>query len=386
MLKTIRMIVCIFLLSCFSYAWAGAENSTVGDDIMLMENRISDLLNSMTLEEKVYQLFIVKPESVAGVEKATKATEATQKGFSKYPVGGIVYFSTNIVKESQIKQMIASSQVYAKEKRGIGLFIAVDEEGGSIARVANNLETTKIDSMKKVGQRGDPSEAYQIGATIAGDISKLGFNLDFAPVADVIIEGRNTEIGSRSFGKDPSLVSAMVSQLVRGLQDNGVIGTLKHFPGHGSTIDNSHDGASITTRTLDDMEQTEFLPFQEGISAGVEFVMMSHLTAVEIDKEYPASLSQRIVTGILREKLNFEGVIITDALKMNAVSDSYTSDEAAVLALQAGVDVLLMPVNLSKAAGGILDAVEIGRISQDRIDESVRRILRVKWKYGLISP
>ncbi len=381
-----KLILCILFIMGLAVAQAMAETGPSGSDALRMEERISGLMEDMTLEEKVYQLFIVTPETVAGVERATKATGATQKGLTKYPVGGIIYFSANIVNESQITQMIANSQAFAKEKRGIGLFIAVDEEGGSIARVAGKLQTAKIDSMKKVGQRGDPKEAYEIGAAIAGDISPLGFNLDFAPVADVIIDGRNTEIGSRSFGSDPVLVSAMVEQVVKGLQENGVMATLKHFPGHGSTTDDSHKGTAATSRTISEMEQAEFLPFQAGIGAGAEFVMISHLTALEIDRDHPASLSKSIVTGLLREKLQFDGLVITDALKMRAVSGIYSSGEASVLALQAGVDVLLMPVNLVKAVQGILAAVESGRLSNERIEESVRRILCVKWKYGLLSP
>ena len=351
-----------------------------------MEGRIDALLSSMTLDEKIYQLFIVEPEAVAGVKTATKATEATRNGLKKYPVGGIVYFADNIVKEKQIKEMILNSQAYASGKLGIGLFIAVDEEGGTVSRVARKLDTTRFETMEEIGLRGDANEAYAVGATIAGDISRLGFNLNFAPVADVIIDRANTEIGTRSFGADPTQVSAMVGQVVKGLQENGVMATLKHFPGHGSTTDDSHKGESITTRTLAEMEQTEFLPFQAGIAAGAEFVMMSHLTAVEIDGDSPASLSKIIITELLRDKLGFEGLVITDSLQMKAIADLHSSGETAVRALEAGVDMLLMPVSLSGAAKGIQKAVDSGRLTEERIDRSVRRILRAKWEYGLIKP
>jgi beta-N-acetylhexosaminidase len=350
-----------------------------------MESKADALLAQMSLDEQIYQLFIVKPEAVAGVKLATKATQATQAGLKKYPVGGIVYFSDNLLKKNQVKEMIANSQAYAQKAHGIGLFIGVDEEGGSVARVAQKLGTTKFGSMKSIGARGNEQEAYNVGATIAKDISSLGFNLDFAPVADVIINGKNTEIGARSFGTDPALVSKMVSQVVKGLQDNGVISTLKHFPGHGSTTTNSHYATSITDRTLAQMEKTEFLPFQAGIAAGAEFVMISHLTAINIDKNSPASLSKTIITGLLREKLKYEGLIITDSLTMKAVSGKYTSGEAAVRAITAGADMLLMPSSLSGAVKGIQQAIKDGRITKARIAQSVRRILLVKLKYGLIS-
>lgn len=379
MKKATACLLCFLLLlvlTCFT-AVAAEED---------MESRIDTLLKSMTLDEKIYQLFIVEPEAIAGVKTATKATEATRKGLKKCPVGGIVYFANNIATEKQITEMISNSQAYATPRRGIGLFIAVDEEGGTISRVARRLNTTRFESMEEIGARGDVHEAYALGATIAGDISRLGFNLDFAPVADVIIDRANTEIGSRSFGTDPAAVSAMVGQVVKGLQDNGVMATLKHFPGHGSTTADSHEGASITARTLNEMEQSEFLPFQEGIAAGAELVMISHLTAVEIDKDSPASLSKTIITELLRGELKFEGIVITDSLQMKAVADLHSSGETAVLALEAGVDILLMPVSLSDAARGIRKAVDSGRLTEERIDQSVRRILRAKWEYGLIEP
>ncbi len=378
MKKAAACLICsLLLLNLVCFAAAAEED---------MDSRIDALLKSMTLDEKIYQLFIVEPEAVAGVKTATKATAATRNGLKKYPVGGIVYFADNIVTEKQVTEMISNSQAYAAQKLGIGLFIAVDEEGGTISRVARKLNTTSFEPMEEIGARGDAHEAYALGTTIARDISRLGFNLDFAPVADVIIDPDNTEIGSRSFGTDPAVVSAMVSQVVKGLQENGVISTLKHFPGHGSTTADSHKGASITTRTLSEMEQAEFLPFQAGIAAGAEFVMVSHLTAVEIDKDSPASLSKTFITGLLRNKLKFEGLVITDSLQMKAVADLHSSGETAVLALEAGADVLLMPVSLSDAARGIRKAVDSGRLTEERIDESVRRILRAKWKYGLIAP
>jgi beta-N-acetylhexosaminidase len=360
---------------------AGAEPSA-----NTVNQQVDELISQMTLHDKICQLFIMKPEDVAGVKIATKATKATRNGLTKYPVGGIVYFSDNIVNEDQVKALISNSQSFAMDKLGIGLFIAVDEEGGTIARVAEKLNTTRFEPMGVIGLRGDEKEAYAMGAAIAQDIARLGFNLNFAPVADVIIDQANTEIGSRSFGTDPELVSKMVIQVVKGLQENGVMATLKHFPGHGSTTADSHKGTSVTIRTLEEMEQVEFLPFIAGMNAGADMVMISHLTAASIDETSPASISKTIITGILREKLGFEGIVITDALMMKAISDLYPPEEAAVRALEAGADMLLMPVSLPDAVKGIKTALDSGRLTQERIDQSVRRILFAKCKYGLITP
>ena len=382
--KAFCWLLCAMMILLCTLPSANAA-SVSEDEAEAMKSKADALLAQMSLDEMICQLFIVKPEAVAGVKLATKATQATQKGLAKYPVGGIIYFGHNLVTKGQVKKMIANSQSFAKKTHGIGLFIGVDEEGGSVTRVARKLGTTRFGSMKSIGTRGDEKEAYDLGAAIAVDISSLGFNLNFAPVADVIINGKNTEIGARSFGTDPALVSKMVRQVVKGLQDNGVISTLKHFPGHGSTIANSHYTTSITDRTLEQMEQTEFLPFQAGIDAGAEFVMISHLTAVNIDDTSPASLSQTIITGLLRDKLKYEGLIITDSLIMEAVAGKYSSGESAVRAIAAGADMLLMPVSLSGAVKGIKQAIKDGRLTEARIAQSVRKILLVKLKYGLIA-
>ncbi len=306
-IRTTSLVLCIMLSVMLFMPAASADRPSV-NTMEQMEKHIDSLLNDMTLDEKIYQLFIVTLEVVAGVDKATKATKATQIGLAATPVGGMIYFSVNIQNKVQITEMIANSQTFAKDRHGIGLFIAVDEEGGSVVRVAGKLKTNKLDSMRTIGRHGDLNEAYSVGKTIAQYISPLGFNLNFAPVADVNIDGKNTEIGSRSFGDDPVLVADMAVQVMKGLTENGVMATLKHFPGHGSTFGNSHYGKSISSRTLSQMEQAELLPFIKGIAAGAECIMISHLTAVEIDSEYPASLSKTVVTGLLRERLGYDGL------------------------------------------------------------------------------
>ena len=279
--------------------------------------------------------------------------------------------------------MIKNSQDYSK----IPLFIGVDEEGGTIARIGNNVQmgTTKLPSMEKIGSSGDSRKAYEIGETLAADIGELGFNVDFAPVADIIVNKKNTEIGDRSFGEDPELVSEMVIAEVKGLQENNVSSVLKHFPGHGSTVSNSHEGNSVSLRTLEELEKAEFVPFREGIEAGADFVLVSHMTLVNATKEkVPASLSGEVITGWLKGKLNYDGIVITDALRMKAISDDYSSAEAAVKTIKAGSDMILMPENVYEAYNGIADAVENGDITEERIDSSVKKILNLKFEKGLL--
>ena len=202
--------------------------------------------------------------------------------------------------------------------------------------------------------------------------------MDFAPVADVTMEGAESALGNRSFGSDPQVVGEMVSNVVGGMEGTGVSACLKHFPGLGSASDDTHDGRVEISKTLEELKAVDLVPFSVGIEAGADFVMVGHATVQAIDGDLPASLSGRVITDILRGELGFEGVIITDALDMTAITEYYTSEEAAVMALEAGADMLLMPEDFEAAYNAVLAAVQDGRISEERIDESLDRIYRVK--------
>ncbi|MCD8326261.1 MAG: glycoside hydrolase family 3 protein [Lachnospiraceae bacterium] len=348
-----------------------------------VEEQAREILSTMTLKEQVYQLFIVKPEQLTGVSVATQAYEVTGQALAGYPVGGIVYFAANILTREQCSTMITNSQSYSE----IGLFIAVDEEGGTVARVGNNsaMGTTSFPNMKTIGDTGDTDNAYNVGCTIGTELSELGFNLDFAPVADVDSNPDNPVIGDRAFSSDADAASAMVSAAVEGFHDGGILCTLKHFPGHGDTATDSHEGYTELDKSLDELRQVEFMPFEGGISAGADFVMVGHISVPQVTgDDLPATLSA-VLISILRNDLGFEGLIITDSMQMEAITDRYTSGEAAVMAIQAGVDMILMPENLQEAAQGVIDAVESGQISRERIEESVLRILETKIRAGIIS-
>ena len=332
--------------------------------------------SEMPVEDKVAGLFMITPEALTGTSKATQAGEATQEALNQYAVGGLIYFGQNIVDKEQIMTMLSNTVT----KSRYPIFLAVDEEGGEVSRVANSkVEVTKVDDMATIGAGGDTAQAYEAGTNIGSYLKELGFNVDFAPVADVTTEGEASALGNRSFGSDPQLVGGMVSNVVNGIEGADVSSCLKHFPGLGSTSADTHEGRVELDKTLDELRASDFVPFQQGIEAGADFVMVSHVTAPALDEDsVPSSLSGKVITDILRGELGFEGVVITDALDMSSITEYYTPGEAAVMAVEAGADMLLMPEDFEEAYQAVLDAVQEGRISEERIDESLERIYRVK--------
>ena len=341
-------------------------------------------LTEMTLREKVGQLFWVRPEALdfsLNPEKK-KLTQTMRQNLEQYPVGGIVVFKGNIQDESQLSSLIADFQSASK----IPMIVAVDEEGGSVARLANHeaFSLPKYKSARDIGATGDPEQARQMGQTIGSYLRAYGFNLDFAPVADVDSNPANPVIGRRAYSTDAQQAAQMVTAAVEGFHDAGMLCTVKHFPGHGDTGQDSHYGTATSYKTWEEMKATEMLPFEAGIAAGVDVVMTAHITTPNATADgLPASLSYTMVTERLRGELGFQGVIVTDALGMNAIKNYFAPAESAVAALCAGVDVLLMPSDLRAAFDGVIRAVEDGTLSEERLNESVRRILTLKQKAGL---
>lgn len=333
-------------------------------------------ISEMPIEDKVAGMFIITPEALTGVRTATQAGEGTQEALEQYAVGGLIYFSHNIQDREQFSTMLSNTV----PKSRYPIFLAVDEEGGKdVSRVANSsIEVTKVDDMAVIGESGDANQAYEAGNVIGSYLKELGINVDFAPVAD-LASSENSILGARSFGSDAETVGNMVSSMVEGIEANGVSACLKHFPGIGDTTEDTHDGRVEITKTLEEMRATDFISFQAGIDAGADFTMVSHVTASAVDASgVPSSLSEVVITELLRDELGFEGIVITDALDMGAISEYYTSAEAAVMAIEAGADMLLMPEDFDEAYSAVLEAVQNGTISEDRIDESLRRIYRVK--------
>lgn len=347
------------------------------------EDAVSELVDKtmaeMSLHDKVCQMMFVTPEGLTGTDDDMVAGDATKQALQAYPVGGIIYFANNFDNVDQTRDMISNTQSYSK----IGLFIATDEEGGRVNRIMDTLGTTYIGPMYDYKDDG-PDAAFENAKTIASDMSALGFNLDFAPVADVWSNPDNTVIGDRAYSDDYAQAAELVGSAVKGFQDGGVICTLKHFPGHGDTAEDSHYSSAYVNRTKAQIMADEMQPFRTGIDAGAELVMVGHLIVPDID-ELPSTLSYKIATEMLRGDMEFDGVAITDSMEMESIADNYGVADSAVMAVQAGMDMLLQPADLAAAVNAIVTAVQNGDITEPRIDESVRRILTLKAERGLLE-
>ncbi len=343
-----------------------------------VEEKVARLMAEMTLRDKICQMMFVTPTDITGVKKVTAAGEATRKALVEYPVGGLNYTKVNMVSQEQVSKMLHGVQEMSK----IPLLLSCDEEGGRVTRLMSTVDTTWVDAMLDFKDDG-PETAYRNAQTIAKDMERLGFNMDLAPVADVLTNPKNTVIGDRAYSDDYQQAASLLPSAVRGFRENGIACVIKHFPGHGGTTSDSHYGSAYVYRTLEELRAGELLPFQAGIDAGADAVMMGHLIVPDISEE-PAVFSYEIVTRLLREEMGFEGVVMTDALGMKAIADHYGNRDVAVKAVQAGVDMLLSPMDLDTAIDALTDAVEDGTIPETRIDESVTRILRLKANRGLL--
>ena len=348
----------------------------VEEPIDYLDEIVDACISEMPLEDKIKGLFIITPEALTGTDIVVRAGDTTKEKLGEHPVGGLIYFEQNIKDSQQLTEMLSNTASYSKYP----LFLAVDEEGGSVSRVAKAGLADNVGDMKTIGEGQDTAKAKEAGATIGGYLSGFGFNLTLAPVADVAMDGNET-IGDRSFGNNAGEVSTMVAASVEGFAEGGVSACLKHFPGLGCTDEDTHEGMASSEKTLEDFETTDFLSFQAGIDAGAEFVMVGHLSVSNITGDNtPSSLSEQMITEVLRGNLGFEGIVVTDAMNMGAITEYYTSDQAAVMALQAGADMILMPEDFEAAYNGVLEAVNNGTLTEERIDESLRRIYRVKYK------
>ena len=357
---------------------------------------VLEILSNMTLAEKIGQLFIIRPEQINPYESArlktarsvmdsanhqdgsTELTSAMRGMLDRYPAGGFILFAKNVNSPEQVINF--NHDLYNACK--IPPFLAIDEEGGRVARIANHaaFDVKKYKSMYAIGATGDPANAYQAGDAIGEYLSQYGFNVDFAPDADLTTDpnSNSSGIGDRSFGGDPELVSQMVSNFISGLHNHGVLSTLKHFPGHGDTTSDTHNGYVAVRKSWDELLSRELLPFINNFNQ-TDFIMVAHITAVNaVSDGMPATLSWELLTGKLRNELGYHGLLITDALEMGAITESYTPAEAAVMALEAGNDIILIPQDYPAAFEGVLAAVWTGRIPESRIDASVRRVLTAK--------
>lgn len=338
--------------------------------------RAEELLAGMSLREKLCQLMIVRPEVLTGESPVTAAGETMRLALEQYPVGGLIYSVDNLVTQEQTREMIENTQSYSK----IPLIISADEEGGNVGRLMYKLGTTFIHSMYSYKDMGEDT-AYQNALTIGTDMVSCLFNTDFAPVADVWTNPANTVIGDRAYSDEFGQASELVAAAVRGFTESGVICCVKHFPGHGDTSTDTHEGAAVVDKSLEELRAGEFLPFEAGIEAGVDMVMVGHITVTAVDDE-PATISHEVITGLLREELGWDGVVVTDSLDMGALA-GYEIGEVCVKYLEAGGDIMLGIPDLAAALTALETAVTEGRLTEQRIDESALRVLMLKLSHGI---
>lgn len=371
-------------------------------------DKLDTLIASLTIEQKVAQMFVVRPEDMLGVYRAESGAEDTavsgsategattyfepltavnddiRAAIQKVPVGGFAFFGDNLLDPAQTKALLEDMRACSVDTDGVEPLLCVDEEGGTVARIARNTAfgVENVGDMADVGATGDATAARDVAEEIAGYLEPLGFNTDFAPVCDVANNPDSQVMSQRSFGADASEVAKMVYAEVEGFEESGLICCLKHFPGLGGAVGDSHDSRIVIDSSLSELEECELKPFAAGIAAGAPMVMVGHLSVPSITgDDIPASLSKKVVTGVLREDMGFEGVVITDSMGMGAVTDYYSVAEATVGAVEAGCDIVLMPSSLQEAYIALLFAVREGEIPESRIDESVRRILTLKESY-----
>ena len=351
------------------------------------EAAIERQLQGMTLREKVGQLFMIRPESLDSALCYRTVAELQQIGLKEvnplmkataeaYPVGGIILFAHNIADPSQLQGFVQD----LKSLPGAPL-LAIDEEGGRVARIGNNpaFDVPRFPPMGEVAESGRKKDAYNVGLSIGTYLKEYGFDIDLAPVADVNTNPQNVVIGPRAFSSDPKLAAGMVVSYVKGLRKAGIQGCLKHFPGHGDTQADTHFGYAVSHKTWEELAQCEMLTFKAGIRAGVPLVMTAHVSVPEVTgSEVPSTLSAEVLEEKLRGALGFQGVIITDAMEMGAIVREYSIEDACIKALQAGVDILLCVGDYPKVFDAVLAAVERGELTEERIDQSVRRVLRLR--------
>lgn len=382
MKKLIVFLLAVLVLTGCTAAPAATETTEAAPESAVSPEVLDSMLADMTLRQKVGQLFIARPEQL--VPKTGTVREVTpelEQALEEYPLGGLILFGDNVMKPEQLLALNAG----LAEVPGIPMFIAVDEEGGLVARLAGNwkFKLTKYESAMAVGASGDPADALEMGRTIGGYLSEYGFNLDFAPVADVHTNPKNPVIGTRAFSTDPLIAAQMVAAFADGLEENGIIATFKHFPGHGDTAEDSHSGLAVVHKTREELDECEFIPFREATAR--DMVMVAHVALPNVTGDMtPATLSPAIVTGILKEELGFEGLIITDAMEMGAIVETYGSGSAAVAALKAGCHIILIPEDLPEAFDAVLAALEDGTLTMEWLDETVRKILEFKQLHGIL--
>lgn len=341
-----------------------------------MEERLAAQLRTMTIEEKIAQMMIIQYPSET-------MDDTLMHYIRDVKPGGFLLTSENLGTYEQTKELVEALQSNSE----IPMFISVDQEGGVVQRFSelSGSVPTEIPSMLSVGRTGETQLAYDIGKVIAEELRTVGINLDFAPVMDILPQNGESFIGTRSFGSDAAMVSAMAMAFAKGLEEHGVLSVYKHFPGHGDTTTDSHRNLPVMDKTKEELLENELIPFQKAIESGADMIMVGHIALPKVvGDDTPASLSGTIITDLLKTELGYEGLVITDALSMRALTNQYSHEEICIKAVEAGVDLLLLPNDCERAVELIKET-----FSEERIDQSVAKILRLKYtqleKYSLLD-
>ena len=383
-MKEMKLWMLTVILTCGLVLTSCSNNDNL---IAPSVDEVEAQLQKMTLREKVGQLFYIRLESLdPSIEwttyddlasiKILEVTENMKHVNENYPVGGIILYAWNIEDEAQLARIIP--QIRALNGHPL---LCIDEEGGRVSRIGNNpnFNVKKYESMAAIGATGDPQNAYECGNTIGTYLKRYGFDIDFAPVADVNTNPENVVIGPRAFSDDPAVAVSMVVNYLQGLKDAGITGCIKHFPGHGDTKADTHYGYASTQKTWKEMLDCEMVTFKAGIQWGCQLVMTAHIGAPKVTgSDVPSTMSPIILQDKLRGELGYQNIIITDAMEMGAITQQYTSAEGAVGSIKAGVDIVLGPRYFTEAFDAVMAAVNNGTLSEERINQSVRRILKLR--------
>lgn len=371
------------------------------------DKKIEDKISKMTLDEKIGQMLMLEfrhwEDENGELQEVTELNEDIKNAIVKYKVGGVILFAENVRDTEQTTKLTQNIQKAAVENGLDPLLISIDQEGGIVVRLGTG---TSLPGNMALGATRDKELAYQYGKIIADEIKALGINVNLAPVMDTNNNSNNPVIGLRSISSDPKLVGELGSEVVKGLQDQGVSAAIKHFPGHGDTATDSHLGLPVVDKSFEEVEKLELVPFKKAANEGVDMIMTAHISYPQLEKDtaiskkdgstvgIPATLSDDILTGIIREKMHYDGIVITDAMKMQAIADHFGEEDAVVMAIKAGVDIPLMPALLQKnedllkldnIIGRIKNEIDLGNISENEIDNSVYRILELKQKRGILD-
>ena len=365
----ILILSTILLVGCFNNK---EEKKDTEKKNMTIDEKVEETLNKMTLDEKIGQMITIFYNSQEMDNTLKSAIEDVKPG-------GFILFGDNITTYEKTLKLIKDIKGLSK----IPMFISIDEEGGNVQRLRQlkDYEITDIPYMYELGEKNDLELTYNVGKVIAEELKVFGINMDFAPVIDVYSNIDNKVIGKRSFGNSVDVVSKNGEMLAKGLLDNGIIPVYKHFPGHGNTAVDSHFDLPVVNKTKEELLNSDLIPFIDAINNNAKVIMIGHLAVPSITKDNtPASLSQELITNFLKKELNYNGLVVTDALNMGALTKYYNKDDLCGEAVKAGVDILLMPTSSRKCLASVKEKINNKEISEEQINESVRKILKLKYE------